>query len=95
MSWHLVHTFLCDVSLAPSDKFLKCCPFGRILRCHGVACVVSLTLDRIKVNLDFHIFDILDLDLLTGYPLEKLLNPYEGSLDESLIGAAFVNFIHA
>jgi hypothetical protein len=56
---------------------------------------VSLTLDRIKVNLDFHIFDILDLDLLTGYPLEKLLNPYEGSLDENLIGAAFINFIHA
>jgi hypothetical protein len=30
--------------------------------------------DKIKVNLDFHIFDVLDLDLLIGSPVEKLLD---------------------
>jgi hypothetical protein len=30
--------------------------------------------DKIKVNLDFHIFDVLDLDLLLGSPVEKLLD---------------------
>jgi hypothetical protein len=43
---------------------------------------VPLTIDRIKVNLDFHIFDILDSNLLLGYPLEKLLDASQGSLDE-------------
>ena len=59
----------------------------------GVACVVLLTLDKIKVNLDFHIFDILDLDVLLGYPLEKLLDLSEGSLDEKLREAASANYI--
>jgi len=36
------------------------------------------------VCLDFHIFDILDFDLLLGYPLEKLITSYQGSLDELL-----------
>ena len=45
---------------------------------------MPLTLDKIEVHLDFHIFDILDFDLLLGYPLEKLLTPYHGSLDELL-----------
>jgi hypothetical protein len=30
----------------------------------GVACVVPLLVDKIKVNIDFHIFDVFDLDLL-------------------------------
>ena len=43
-----------------------------------------ITIDKIEVNLDFHIFDILDFDLLIGYPLENLhLSPL-GSLYEQL-----------
>ena len=42
-----------------------------------------LTLDKIEVHLDFHIFDVLDFDLLLGLPLEKLLASH-GSLDEKL-----------
>jgi hypothetical protein len=45
---------------------------------------VPLTLDKIEVNLDFHVFDILNLDLLIGYPLEKLLDASQGSLDKKL-----------
>ena len=40
-------------------------------------------IDKIEVNLDFHIFDILDFDILLGSPLEKLLAS-QGSLDEML-----------
>ena len=54
-------------------SLLKCCPLGHILECWGVISVVPLIVDKIKVNLDFHIFDILDFDLLLGFPLEKLL----------------------
>ena len=84
MPWHLAYTLLGDVTLRPSDKLFKSCPFGHILECWGVASAVPLTLDKIEVHLDFHIFDILDFYLLLGYPLEKLLTPYHGSLDELL-----------
>jgi hypothetical protein len=60
--------------LRPSEKLLKSCPSGHILECRGVAYVVLLLVDKIKVNLDFHIFDVLDLDLLLGSPAEKLLD---------------------
>ena len=43
-----------------------------------------LLVDRIMVNLDFYIFDVLDLDLLLGFPVEKLLDASRGSLDEEL-----------
>jgi hypothetical protein len=40
------------------------------------------------VRLDFHIYNIIDFDLLLGYPLEKLLNASHGSLDGKLREAA-------
>jgi hypothetical protein len=49
---------------------------------------VPLLVDKIKTNLDFHIFDVLDLDLLLGSPVEKLLDASRGSLDEKLREAA-------
>ena len=70
MPWHLVYTLLGDVTLRPSDTLLKSCPFGHILECRGVTSAMPLTLYKIKVHLDFHIFDILDFDLLVGYPLK-------------------------
>ena len=54
----------------------------------GVASVVLLTLDKIEVHLDFHIYNILNFDLFLGYPLEKLLASH-GSLDEMLRENAF------
>jgi hypothetical protein len=73
MPWHLMETLLGNVRLRPSDKLLRSCPSGHILECRGVVSVMPLTIDRIEVNLDFHIFDILNFDLLLGSPLEKLL----------------------
>jgi hypothetical protein len=74
MPWHIAYTLLGNVTLRSSDKLLKSCPSGHILVCRGVACVVLLLVDKIKVNLHFHIFDILDLDLLLGSSAEKLLD---------------------
>ena len=42
---------------------------------------MPINIDKIEVFLDFHIFDILDFDLLLGYPLERLLTSCQGSLD--------------
>jgi hypothetical protein len=66
MPRHLVYTLLGNVMLRPSDKLLRSCPSGHILECWGVACAVPLLVDKIKVNLDLHIFDVLHLDLLLG-----------------------------
>ena len=49
----------------------------------GVASAVPLIIDKIEINLDFHIFDILDFDLLLGFSLEKLLAS-QGILDVTL-----------
>jgi hypothetical protein len=89
MPWHLAYTFLGNVTLRPSDKLLKSCPSGHILECPGFASVVPLMIDKVEVTLDFHIFDILDLDLLLGSPIEKLLDASRGSLDEKLREASF------
>jgi len=55
----------------------------------GVANAIQLTVDKIEVNLDFHIFDILDFDLLIGYSLESLLTSHQGSLAELLRETTF------
>jgi len=41
---------------------------------------VPVTIDKIEVNLDFHIFDILNFDLLIGYPLKNIHQSPQGSL---------------
>jgi hypothetical protein len=84
MPWHLAYTLLGNVTLRPSDKLLKSCPLGHILECRGIACVVPLLVDRIKVNLDFHVFDVLGLDFLLGSHIEKLLDASRGNLDKQL-----------
>ena len=55
----------------------------------GVASDVLLTLDKIEVHLDFHIFDVLDFDLLIGYPLEISLTSHQGSLTRLLRETTF------
>ena len=41
---------------------------------------MPVTIDKIEVNLDFHIFDILNFDLLIGYPLKNIHHSPQGSL---------------
>jgi hypothetical protein len=82
--WHLVETLLGRVSLASSDMLLKTCPFGHVLECRGIASVMPLIIDGIEASLDFHIFDVLDLDLLLGSLLKKFFDISLGSLDVKL-----------
>jgi hypothetical protein len=51
---------------------------------------MTILVDKIKVNLDFHVFDVLDLDLLLGNHKEKLLDASRGSLDKKLRKAVSV-----
>ena len=44
---------------------------------------MPIIIDKIEVHLDFHVYNIINFDLLLGYPLEKLLASH-GSLDEKL-----------
>jgi hypothetical protein len=62
----LVETLLGNIPLAPSGILLKGCPLGNVLECRGIARAVPLIIYGIKAILDFHIFDVLDLDLLLG-----------------------------
>ena len=68
--------------LTPTNKYFRS-PSGLFFECRGIARDVSITIDKIKMCLDFHVYDILYFDLLVGYPLEKLLASH-GSLDEML-----------
>ena len=68
--------------LTSTDKYFKS-PSGLYFECRGIARDVHITIDKIEVHLDFHIYDILDFDLLLCLPLEKLLAPH-GSLDQKL-----------
>jgi hypothetical protein len=72
------------MTLRPSNKLLKSCISGHILECRWFACAVPLLVDKIKVILDFHVFDVLDLHLLLGSHIEKLFNASRGSLDKKL-----------
>ena len=66
-----------------TNKYLRS-PLGLFFDCRGIARDMPITIDKIKVCLDFHIFDILDFDLLLGYLLDQLLAVPHGSQDENL-----------
>jgi len=83
LPWHLAYTLLGNVTLRPSDMLLRSCPLGHILKCRRITSAVPLIVDKIEVNLDFHIFNILDFDLLQGSPFEKLLISHR-NLDKKL-----------
>ena len=78
----LLETLMGNKPITPIDKYLKS-PSGLFFECRGIARYVPATVDKIKVHLDFYIYDILNFDLLLGYPLEKLLASH-GCLDEML-----------
>jgi hypothetical protein len=69
--------------LVLTDKLFKS-PLGLIFECYRIARAVPIIIDEIEVHLDFHIFAILEFELLIGYPYEKLFQekPSHGSLSE-------------
>jgi len=47
-----------------------------------IARAMPIIIDVTEVHLDFHVFTILEVDLLVGYPFEKILQKELGSLNE-------------
>lgn len=70
MAEHLMDNLFSNVHIEPTSKLFKS-PAGLIFECQGIARVVPIEVDKIEVHLDFHVFPILDFDLLIGYPFEK------------------------
>ena len=56
-----------------------------------IARAMPVVINENEVRLDFHIFAILEFNLLIGYPLDKLFKekPSHGSLDEKFWKTAF------
>jgi hypothetical protein len=67
----LMETLLGKIPLVSTNKLFKS-PLGLIFECCGIARAVPIILNETEVFIDFHIFAILEFDLLIGYPLEKL-----------------------
>ena len=72
------------MSLVPTNK-LFISPLGLIFECSGIVRDVPIEINETEVQLDFHIFAILDFELLIGYPFEKLFQKNsQGSLNEKM-----------
>jgi hypothetical protein len=86
--------FIGSMPLVPTDKLFES-PSGLIFECQGIARAVLIEIDKIKVQLDFHIYPILDFDLLIGYPLEKFLQEKssQGSLNNEFGKTTFTTHI--
>ena len=71
MSEFLAKNLLGNIPLVPTNKLVKN-PLGLIIECCGIVRDVPIEINETEVHLDFHIFAILDFELLIGYPFEKL-----------------------
>ena len=71
--------------LIPINKLFKS-PLRLFFECCGIARDVPIIINKIEVSIDFHIYAILEFDILIGYPLENLIQekPSHGGLDEKL-----------
>ena len=58
--------------LVPTNKLFKS-PSGLFFECCGIARAMLVIIDKIEVFIGFHIFAILEFDLLISYPFEKIL----------------------
>jgi hypothetical protein len=85
MSEFLAKNLLGNMPIVPTEKLFKS-PLGLFFECCAIARAVPIIIDKIKVFIDFHIFTILEFDLLIGYPIENLFKekPILGSHDEKL-----------
>jgi hypothetical protein len=85
ISEFLAKHLLGNMPLVPTNQLFKS-PLGLFFECCGIARVVPVIIDKTKVHLDFHIYAILEFDLLIGHPLENLIleNLPMGALMKSL-----------
>jgi hypothetical protein len=92
ISQFLAETLLGNIPLVLADRLFKS-PSRLIFECCGIARAVPIEIHETEVFLDFHIYAILDFDLLIGYPLEKLFKekPSHGSLNNNLGTASAIH----
>ena len=62
---YLLDTLVGNKPLTLTDKYFKSSS-GLYFECRGIARDVPIIIDKIEVHLDFHIYDIIDFDLLLG-----------------------------
>jgi hypothetical protein len=72
MSKFLANNLLGNKPLVPTNKLIKS-PLGLFFECCGITRVVPVIINNIEVFIDFHIYAILEFDILIGYPLENLI----------------------
>ena len=85
MSEFLVKNLLGNMPLVPTNKLFKS-HLGLFFTCCGITRAMPVIIDKIEVFIDFHIFAILEFELLIGHPLDNLFqeNPSQGSLNGKL-----------
>ena len=90
MSEFLAKNLLGNKPLVSTNKLFKNL-LGLIIECCGIVRDVPIEINETEVHLDFHIFAILDFELLIGYPFEKLFQekPSHGSLNEEFKKTTF------
>jgi len=88
----LAKNLLGNIPLVPTNKLFKS-PLGLFFECCGIARDVPVIIDKIEVFRDFHIYAILEFDILIGHPLENLIQvkPSYGALHEKLETTASLN----
>jgi hypothetical protein len=81
----LMKSLLGNMPLVPMNKHFKS-SLGLFFKCYGIARDVPIIINETEVHLDFHIYAILDFDLLIGCPFEMLFmkNLLMGALMKSL-----------
>ena len=80
MSTSFTSAYFCNEPLAPTNKALKIAPRSN-LKGLGLLCNITIYHDKVKMVLDFHVFDNQDFDILIGHPLEKLFIETPSSRD--------------
>jgi hypothetical protein len=71
ISKFLAKNLLGNMPLVLTNKLCKS-PSGLIFECCGIARVVPIEIDKNEAHIDFHIFAILEFELLIGHPFSNL-----------------------
>jgi hypothetical protein len=81
----LAKNILGNMPIVSTNKLFKS-PLGLFFKCCGIARDMAVIIDKTEVHLDFHIYAILEFDLLIGQPCEKLFKEksFHEGLDEKL-----------
>jgi hypothetical protein len=72
ISEFLMKNLLGNMPLVSTNKLFKS-PLGLFFECYRITRDVRVIIDKIEVSIDFHIYSILEFDILIGYALKNLI----------------------